>query len=86
MYSCITYIAIHFYFSIILFVVYNNICYNKVDFIQEDLNMKWYAIVFNYMGLEIAKSPDFSSSAQATFWAEAIMKGNPNSRFQLFQK
>ena len=47
--------------------------------------MKWYAIVFNSQGVQIAKSIAFSSSAQATFWAESIMKGWPGSRFQLFQ-
>lgn len=47
--------------------------------------MKWYAIVFNKMGVQICKSPLFSTSAQAVFWAESVMRGNPGSRYQLFQ-
>lgn len=47
--------------------------------------MKWYAIVFNHMGVQVAKSPMFSTSQQATFWAESIMRGHPGGRYQLFQ-
>lgn len=47
--------------------------------------MKWYAIVFNRQGVQIGKSPIFSTSQQATFWAESILRGNPGGRYQLFQ-
>lgn len=48
--------------------------------------MKWYAIVFNSMGVEIAKSPTFSFSEQAVFWAKSVMRGNPGSTYQLFKE
>ncbi len=47
--------------------------------------MKWYAIVFNSMGVQIRKSQLFSTSAEATFWAEGMVRQNPGSRYQLFQ-
>ncbi len=47
--------------------------------------MKWYAIVFNKMGVQVAKSPLFSTSSGAVFWAEAVMRGIPGARYQLFQ-
>ena len=50
-----------------------------------EIDMKWYAIVFNRQGVQIFKSPIFSSSEQATFWAESMMRGNPGGRYQLFQ-
>jgi len=46
----------------------------------------WYSIVFNKIGVQIFKSPDFSTSQQATFWAESVMRGNEGARYQLFQK
>ena len=49
------------------------------------MNTKWYAIVFNKMGIEIARSPIFSTSQEATFWAESRLRGNPGARYQLFQ-
>lgn len=47
--------------------------------------MKWYAIIFNHLGVQIAKSPVFSNSEQAIFWAKSVMRGHTNATYQLFQ-
>lgn len=46
----------------------------------------WYAVVFNRQGFEVFKSGPFSSSQQATFWAESVMRGVDGGKYQLFKK
>jgi len=47
--------------------------------------MKWYAVIFNRNGVQVAKSILYSNSSQATFWAESVVRGVPGGRYQLFQ-